>query len=93
MNLNPFFNNLQNLGGMLSDEQKEDMRKMGEKFYGPIDMDKYRPIPKDEAKEEDLFDEEYLERAKYVQLRKAMDSGLLEEDLTPDEIEILKKYS
>jgi hypothetical protein len=69
------------------------MRKMGEKFYGPIDMDKYRPIPKDEAKEEDLFDEEYLERAKYVQLRKAMDSGLLEEDLTPDEIEILKKYS
>jgi hypothetical protein len=67
MNLNPFFNNLQNLGGMLSDEQKEDMRKMGEKFYGPIDMDKYRPIPKDEAKEEDLFDEEYLERAKYVQ--------------------------
>jgi hypothetical protein len=93
MNLNPFFNNLQNLGGMLSDEQKEDMRKMGEKFYGPIDMDKYRPIPKDEAKEEDLFDEEYLERAKYVQLRKAIDSGLLEEDLTPDEIEILKKYS
>jgi hypothetical protein len=93
MNLNPFFNNLQNLGGMLSDEQKEDMKQMGEKFYGPIDMEKYRPIPKDEAKEEDLFDEEYLERMKYIQLRKAIDSGLLEEDLTPDEIEILKKYS
>jgi len=93
MNLNPFFNNLQNLGGMLSDEQKEDMKQMGEKFYGPIDMEKYRPIPKDEAKEEDLFDEEYLESMKYIQLRKAIDSGLLEEDLTPDEIEILKKYS
>ena len=92
INLNPFFNNLDNLGGMLSDEQKEDMKKIGEQFYGPIDMDKYRPIPKEEAKE-DLFDLEYLEHAKYVQLRKAMDSGLLEEDLTPDEIEILKKYS
>lgn len=80
------------MGSMLSDEQKEDMKKIGEKFYGPIDMEKYKPVPKDEAKE-DLFDIEYLERAKYVQLCKAMDSGLLEEDLTPDELEILKKYS
>jgi len=92
MNLNPFFNNLENMGSMLSDEQKEDMKKIGEKFYGPIDMEKYKPVPKDEAKE-DLFDIEYLEHAKYVQLCKAMDSGLLEDDLTPDELEILKKYS
>jgi|688.fasta_scaffold368682_3 hypothetical protein len=90
--MNPFFDNLQNLSGMLSDEQKDDLKQMGERFYGPIDMDKYRPVPKEEAKD-DLFSVEYLERAKYVQLQKAIDSGLLEEDLTPDELEILKKYA
>lgn len=90
--MNPFFDTLENFGGILSDEQKEDMRKIGERFYGSIDMDKYKPIPKEEAKE-DVFEIEYLERTKYNQLRKALDSGLLEEDLTPDELEIFKKYS
>jgi hypothetical protein len=90
--MNPFFDNLDNLSGMLSDEQKEDMKRIGERFYGPIDMEKYKPIPKEEAKD-DLFDTHYLERVKYAQLCTALNSGLLEEDLTPDEIEIFKKYS
>jgi hypothetical protein len=90
--MNPFFDNLENLSGMLSDEQKEDMKRIGERFYGPIDMDKYKPTPKDEAKD-DMVDVEYLERVKYAQLCKALDSGLLEEDLTSDEIELFKKYS
>lgn len=91
--MNPFFDNLQNMGSMLSDEQKEDLKSIGEKYYGNMDMDKYKPVPKDEAKEDDLFSVDYLERVKYQQLCKALDSGLLEEDLTPDELEILKKYS
>lgn len=90
--MNPFFDNLQNMGSMLSDEQKDNLKAIGEKYYGNMDMEKYKPTPKEEAKD-DLFSVDYLERVKYQQLCKALDSGLLEDDLTPDELEILKKYS
>ncbi len=89
---NNYFDSIQNLGSMLSDEQKEDLKTMGEKFYGSIDMDQYRPVPAEEAQPEKIFSQEQLERIQYGQLLVALNSGLLEEDLTPEESEILKKY-
>lgn len=87
-----FFDNLDNMGSMLSDEQKQDMKAMGEKFYGSIDVDHYKPIPADDPRRDELFPEDALERMQFIQLRKAIDSGLLLEDFTKDEMQIFKKY-
>jgi hypothetical protein len=87
-----YFDSVQNLGSMLTDEQKEDLRLKGEQFYGSIDMDQYRPVPTEEAQPEKIFTSEQLERIQYGQLVVALNSGLLEDDLTAEELEILKKY-
>lgn len=87
------FDDMQNLGAMLTDDQKADLRQMGERFYGSIDMDKYKPVPKDEAPAHALTEEHHLLQIQYWQLRKALDSGLLEEDLTPDERDTIHAYT
>lgn len=89
MSFENYFDHLQNMGSMLSDEQKDDLKKMGEKFYGSIDMEKYKPVPTEEFNQES-FSEDFIMSVKYSQLKKALDSGLLEEDLTEEEREILK---
>ena len=81
----------------IDEEQLENMREMGKKFYGNIDMDKY--APKD-ATEENLQEflssvstEEQLQNLKYRQITAALKSGLLIEELTEDEKNILKLFS
>lgn len=81
----------------IDEEQLENMREMGKKFYGNIDMDKY--APKD-ATEENLQEflssvstEEQLQKLKYRQITAALKSGLLIEELTEDEKNILKLFS
>ncbi len=78
---------------MLSDDQKEDMRQMGERFYGSIDMDKYRPRPAEELKHDDWLDPQHHEKILFVQLQRAMDSGLRMEDLDDEERALFEKYS
>jgi hypothetical protein len=74
---------------MLSDEQKDDLKKMGEKFYQDIDMDKYRPVPAEDAVPiENLID---LDHRKMIQIQKALDSGLQWEDLTEEEQSLMRK--
>ena len=88
-----FFNDVrQNMGSMLSDDQKDDLKKMGERFYGSIDMDKYKPQPVAEATSRELPDETHLQHIRYEQLRRALSSGLREEDLSDDERELLDKF-
>jgi len=81
----------------IDEEQLENMREMGKKFYGNIDMDKY--APKD-ATEENLQEflssmstEEQLQNLKYRQITAALKSGLLIEELTEEEKNILKLFS
>jgi hypothetical protein len=89
-----FFNDVrQNMGSMLSDDQKDDLKKMGERFYGSIDMDKYKPQPVIEGMTRDFPDQDQVHRVRYEQLRRALCSGLREEDLSDDERELLEKFS
>lgn len=83
-----------NMGSLLSDEQKEDLQEAGRKFYDSIDIDKFKPIPAEEAKDEQttLFDEEHFDRIRYLQLQKALNSGLLETDLDDDERKLLTLF-
>lgn len=81
----------------IPEEQLQTMKEMGEKFYGNIDMDKYRPR---EATEENLKEflsstvtENQLQKIKYKQITAALKSGLLIEELTQDEKNILKLFS
>jgi hypothetical protein len=83
---------IENIGSMLTDEQKADLKAMGEKFYGSIDMEKYKPVPVDEVKGDDLFSEKDILYIKYKQLKVAMNSGLLYEDLTQEELDIYNKF-
>lgn len=89
-----FFNDVrQNMGSMLSDEQKDDLKKMGERFYGSIDMEKYKPQLTSETPTRDLPDQTEVQLIRYQQLRRALCSGLREEDLSEDERELLEKFS
>lgn len=89
-----FFDDVrQNMGAALSDEQKEDLKKMGERFYGSIDMDRYKPKLASEASFDDLVDTEQLERIQYHQLQRALDSGLQEDDLSDNERELVRKFA
>lgn len=89
-----FFNDVrQNMGSMLSDDQKEDLKAMGERFYGSIDMDKYKPQLVTEGTTRELPDESHHQLIRYQQLRRALCSGLREEDLSDDERELLEKFS
>lgn len=89
----------QNMGSMLSDEQKEDLKEMGERFYRDIDMERYKPVPTSAVQEhsapmheEDFQGQEHLDRIRYYQLRRALDSGLLEEDLSDGELELVRRF-
>lgn len=89
-----FFDSLQNMSSMLSDDQKKDLKEMGEKFYRDIDMEKYRPVPTEEAVSlEELVGVEFQERLQVQQIQKALDSGLQWDDLSEDEQLLLKKYA
>jgi hypothetical protein len=89
-----FFNDVrQNMGSMLSDDQKDDLKKMGERFYGSIDMEKYKPQPVTEGTSRDFPDQDHVHRIRYQQLKRALCSGLQEEDLSEDERELIEKFS
>lgn len=88
-----FFEDIQNMGNILSEDEKLNLKQMGEKFYGNIDMEKYKPTPKEELKNDFIHDENTLERIKYVQLQKAVQSGLSIEDFTDEELQIWDKLS
>lgn len=85
-----YFDYLQNMGSMMSDDQKADLKRMGERFYENIDMDLYKPVPTEEAKN-DFFSKDMSLFVRYNQLKRALESGLLEEDLTEEEQEIIRK--
>lgn len=78
---------------ILSEEQKEEYKRMGEEFYGNIDMDKYKPIPTEDGRVETTVGITDPELIAYGRLLKAIESGLLVEDFTDEEMEIYKKYS
>lgn len=82
---------MDDMGIVLSEEQKEEYRKMGEKFYGNIDMDKFKPTPTEHAShiENNMIDSELIA---YGRLLKAIESGLLADDFSDEEMEIYKKY-
>lgn len=86
-----FFSDVRNsFGSILSDEQKEDLQEAGRQFYNSIDIDKYKPIPAEEVKEElPMLDDDHFNRIRFAQLKKALDSGLLEDDLDDDERQLL----
>jgi len=91
--MNDFFSDLrESIGTLMDDDQKADLKRMGEKFYGSIDMDKYQPRLASEAKDEPLIDAEIVERMRYIQLKKAIESGLQPEDLSDDERELMEKF-
>ena len=91
--MNDFFSDIRDsIGTMMDDDQKADLKRMGEKFYGSIDMDKYQPRLASEAKDEPLIDAEIVERMRYIQLKKAIESGLQPEDLSDDERELMEKF-
>lgn len=85
-----YFKQLQHLGENMDEKDKENMKRLGEKFYGNIDMDKYAPKPPNEAV--DPLDNQDIRKIKYFQLEKALISGLLEEDLDDEEKELLKDF-
>jgi len=85
-----YFNHLQNMGSMISDEQKADLKRMGERFYENIDMEKFKPVPTEEASGHE-FTEDFALLVKYKQLKRAIESGLRDEDLTEEEQEIIRK--
>jgi hypothetical protein len=89
-----FFDDIhQNMGHMLSDEQKADLKQMGERFYGSIDMDKYRPRLTSESSNELLPDQDVLRRIRFLQLQRALESGLQEDDLSEDERELVREFA
>lgn len=81
--------NSEDLGSLMTDEQKEEFRKLGEQFYGNIDMDKFRPIPTEECSNIYL-NEHTPDTILYGRLLKAIDSGLLVEDFTEEELEMYR---
>ena len=88
-----FFDDVrQNMGSMVSPEQQDDLKQMGERFYGSIDLDKYKPIPADEAPQGPEYHADDLIRLQYYQLKKALDSGLLSEDLTEEERQVIRAF-
>lgn len=87
-----FFDDLGNMGATLTVEQKENLKEMGEKFYGSIDMEKYKPVPADEGDPNKLFTENDAMKIKYCQLKVAMNSGLMREDLTEEELTLLDVF-
>lgn len=91
--MNDFFSDIrESIGTMMDEDQKADLKRMGEKFYGSIDMDKYQPRLASEAKDDPLHDADIVERMRYVQLQKAIDSGLQVDDLSDDERELIEKF-
>lgn len=77
---------------MLSDEQKDELKKLGEKFYRDIDMEKYRPVPSEEAVPlEELIGTEYREKIQIEHIKRALQSGLSEEDLSSEERSLLNR--
>ena len=90
MNVTDIFST-NDIGSLLTDEQREDLKQMGEKFYGSIDMEKYKPIPTDEYKS-DLFTENDVKWMEYKKLVIAINSGLMIEDITEDEKNLLNEF-
>lgn len=89
-----FFNELRDsMGPMLSDEQKADLKQMGEQFYASIDMDKYQPRLADDTHRELLPDQDAVDHIRYLQLQRALESGLREDDLSDDERDLLSRYT
>ena len=84
------FSDLENVSQMIDESEKEMLKKLGEKFYGNIDMDKYGPKFADENT--DLRDEDDIRKIKYFQLKKAMQSGLLREDLSDEEKSLVDEF-
>lgn len=85
-----YFKQLQQLGANMDDKDKENMKRLGEKFYGSIDMEKYAPKPPSEAA--DPLNDQDIQKVKYFQLEKALMSGLLEEDLDDEEKKLLNCF-
>jgi hypothetical protein len=81
------------VGTMMNDEQKSDLKAMGEQFYGSIDMDKYQPkLATEGSSNLPEHDAEVVDRTRYYQLKKAIASGLQPDDLSEDERELLAKF-
>ena len=84
------FSDLENVSQMIDESEKELLKKLGEKFYGNMDMEKYGP--KFANENTDLRDDEDIRKIKYFQLKKAMQSGLLFEDLSEDEKALVEEF-
>lgn len=92
--MNDFFSDIRaSVGTLMDDDQKADLKAMGEQFYGSIDMDKYQPKPATEGITNlPEHDSEIVDRTRYHQLKKAIASGLQPDDLSDDERELLTKF-
>ena len=93
-----YFQTLQNnLGSMLSEGEKENLKALGEKFYADIDMEKYKPLPVDPtsvnaAAVSEPMDSHVYEVLLVSELERALKSGLPFEELSENEQSLFKKY-
>lgn len=92
-----FFDEIYNqFGSMMSDEQKEELKNSGEQFYENIDIDSFAPKEASEENNQQFLNsmatEEKLLKIKYIQIKSALNSGLLKNELTNDELEVLEYF-
>ena len=95
--MNTFFEEIKSqLGSVMSDEHTKELKNIGEKFYNNIDLDLYAPKEASEENHKAFLDsmcsEEKLMRIKYEQLKATLRSGMLESELTDEEIKIIKHF-
>lgn len=90
-----YFESFQNFGSMLSDDERQNLKALGEKFYADIDMVKFKPKPAEEydPKQDPIaMESERYERMMVQELVSALNSGLAFDDFTPEEQSLFKKY-
>ena len=82
------FDTSNNLGYSMDEKERDELKRMGEKFYENIDMEKYSPKEVLSYPEIDRDQEKLI---RYKQLQYAIRSGLIYEDLSDEEKELIKE--
>lgn len=80
----------QSMGSLMSEEDIEHLQRLGNIFFANIDVDKFKPVPSEEFKEDFTMDKDVFD---YLKVKAAVQSGLNPNELSDHEKELLEKYS